>query len=147
MELNGIKIEPGMVIEVIRSKEKEIFVAFPIKGEELAFINYSKENNWKTAQTFKEDIEPFIIKIKGLSEGKLINDGKILWEKKEEIIITVDEILKKFNIPSEKKKLVKIKRQYEKVLVLYNYIQYYKEQTHKEIVSFQDFKKLIYEQS
>lgn len=85
MEINGIEIKPGMVI----TTEDDInYIAFPTaKG--IAFVN-NHDGGWSS--TIPEDI----IAINDIAENTYLDSGKLLWERPEEIVLTMDEIAKKF---------------------------------------------------
>lgn len=96
MEINGIEIKPGMVIN---TKENGDYIVFPTnKG--MAFVN-NTYGGWTS--TVPNDI----IEIHDLSEGVNIDNGAILWKKPKEIIITMDEIAEKFGYPVESIKIKK----------------------------------------
>lgn len=96
MEINGIKIKPGMVIITANNIA---YIAFPTK-EGMAFINTSRGSWYKNTPDN-------IVKIRDLSEGGRIDNGTILWEKPKEVVITMDQIAEKFGYPIEIIKITK----------------------------------------
>ncbi len=71
MELNGIKLEPGMVLT---NSKGHISIVIPFKNNDVAFISYSKENSWSTSPYGKT------IKIQSHPVEGMIDSGKVLWE-------------------------------------------------------------------
>lgn len=96
MKINGIEIKPGMIITCENSAD---YIAFPTK-KGLAFVSIFA-NEWTT--TIPENI----ITIRDLVEDGYITSGKILWKKPKEIVLTMDEIAKKFGCPVEQIKIKK----------------------------------------
>lgn len=96
MKINDIEVKPGMVIT---TEDKCNYIAFPTK-EEVAFVNASFGG-------CQSDIPSNIIRIQDLSEGICLDSGKILWEKPKELVITMDEIAKKFGYSVDQIKIMK----------------------------------------
>lgn len=71
MELNGIKLEPGMILT---NSKGHISIVIPFKKNDVAFISYSNENSWSTSPYGKT------IKIQSHPIEGLIDSGKVLWE-------------------------------------------------------------------
>ena len=96
MKINGIEIKPGMVIT---TEDNIDYIAFPtIEGIAFADISYG---GWQS------NIPRNIVRISDLTEGGNISNGSILWEKPKEVILTMDEIAKKFGYPVEQIKIKK----------------------------------------
>ena len=99
MRINGIEIKPGMVLETERAK----YVVFPTDtayAEGYVFTNINS-GGWSTG------IPNNIIAIYNPPCGGPICSGKILWEKSKEVVLTMDQIAKKFGIPVEQLKIQK----------------------------------------
>ena len=94
MKINGIEIKPGMVIVTENSE----YVAFPTKND-ISFANITY-GGWRGTPDN-------IIMIRDLTENNILTEGKLLWEKPKEVIITMDEIAEKFGYPVE---AIKIKK-------------------------------------
>lgn len=90
MKINGIDIEPGMVIT---TEDNTNYIAFPTR-EGIAFVNNAC-GGWQVS------IPRNIVRISDLTEGGNINNGSTLWEKPKEIVITMKDIAKKFNCKVE----------------------------------------------
>lgn len=105
MKINGIEIKPGMVIVIERDGKENHWIVFPINCG-LAVINY-EFNIWDDLSSFIRDYNKEIIAIHDLSTGESLKTGKILWEKSKEIILTMDEIAKKFGVSVEQIKIKK----------------------------------------
>lgn len=96
MKINGIEIKPGMVII---TEHNEDYIAFPTYSG-IAFAN-NVIGGWTS--TIPEGIK----QIRDLAITNNITSGEILWEKPKEIVITMDEIAKKFGYPVEQIKITK----------------------------------------
>lgn len=105
MEINGVKIKPGMVLIGKDWNDKEVvLVAFPTSyGIAFATI-VSAYTTWTTNYTtqIRE-----LHEIRDKTDSSSIRTGKLLWEKPKEIVITMDEIAKKFGYPVENIKIKK----------------------------------------
>lgn len=102
MEINGIEIKPGMVIE---TQSKNTWIVFPTeKG--LAVTSY-QANQWDNINSFIEDFKNNIETIYDLSDSNFLTGGVKLWEKPKETALTMDQIAEKFGIPVEKLKIKK----------------------------------------
>lgn len=84
IEIYGIKIEPGMVIETSIT----IYIAFPTENG-IGFVDYNGRG-WR--ETIPNDIQT----IRNICKGNDICDGNILWEKPKKVTITKQEIAEKF---------------------------------------------------
>ena len=102
MEINGIEIKPGMVIE---TKYKESWIVFPTK-KDLAVVNYDARQ-WDNFNSFIEFFKNDTEAIYDLSDGNFLAGGVKLWEKPKEIVLTMDQIAEKFGIPVEQLKIKK----------------------------------------
>lgn len=80
IKLKDIELKPGMVIKI----NNEIYVIFP-RFSGLAIMAYGKSNYWTTVSHFIEENEKRITCIKDLGTGCLIDDGKVLWARNEEL--------------------------------------------------------------
>nr|DAY07046.1 MAG TPA: helix-turn-helix domain protein [Crassvirales sp.] len=102
MKINGIEIEPGMVIE---TQSKGIWVVFPTERG-LSVIKY-QENSWCLLESFAKCFEDNIEAIYGLSNGDSLTGGIKLWQKSKEIVLTMDQIAEKFGVPVEQLRIKK----------------------------------------
>jgi hypothetical protein len=108
MELHGIKIKPGMIIET-RNYENSItsrryWVAVPTKNASypLVFIN-THYGGWVTG--FENETNIKVVSIREPSPTTNLYNGKILWEDGM-LIVTKKEIAVKFGIEESKLKIV-----------------------------------------
>lgn len=104
MEINGIEIKPGMILT---TSTEVTYIVFPSKNG-LAGVNYHEGhtgyNCWYSLQQIIDNNEIVIIRDAPKNQ---IYDGNILWEKPKEVVLTMDEIAKKFGYPVERIKIVK----------------------------------------
>lgn len=103
IEINGIEIKPGMVFRTDKHTGYDLYVVIPLLHDELGVVRYSG-GYWNTLSNFIATYQDDIISIRDLSdcsETLMSLGGKVLWEKPKKIIITIEEISKKFNIPVE----------------------------------------------
>lgn len=108
IEVNGIEIKPGMVFRVNKNNVYELYVVFPVLYGELAVIRYSG-GYWDTLSNFIATYQDDIVSIHDLSNcnEKLIKlYGKVLWEKQEEVVISIEELAKQHNCKPEQIKIV-----------------------------------------
>lgn len=98
MEINGVKIKPGMVlIGKDWSGRERILVAFPVSYG-IAFATVVSEYTTWTSDYTTQIKE--LREIRDKANGDLIDNGKLLWEKpKEEVVLTMQDIADKFGIP------------------------------------------------
>lgn len=95
MKIHGVDIKPGMVITADNACT---YIAFPTK-KGIAFAN-NTNGGWGSI------LPDSIVEIRALSEGNRIDNGTILWEKPKEIVVTKEEIAKKFGCSVEQLKIV-----------------------------------------
>lgn len=94
VKIHDIKIKPGMVITTTNNY---FWVVFPTeKG--LAVISY-ETNSWYLIDNFINHYKEKIISIRDLSKGTRLSEGNILWKKPKEVVLTMQEIADKFDIP------------------------------------------------
>lgn len=108
MEINGIKIKPGMVIEIQNNDNKLSYVVFPLLNGKLGMICHNK-SSWDSIEYFIKNYSSKIICIYDLTSEELrgLNSGKVLWQKSKEVVLTMDEIAKKFGFPVERIRIKK----------------------------------------
>lgn len=109
MKINGVEIKPGMVIKTIdNNNKKDYYVVFPLLNGELGVISYNNVS-WSDIEYFVKWYSSKIICIHDLTSTELggLDSGKVLWEKPKEVILTMDEIAKKFGYPVEQIKIKK----------------------------------------
>lgn len=102
MEINGVEIKPGMVIETNNS---EYWIVFPTK-KGLAVVKHGKDI-WGSLIRFVSKHNEEITMIYDLPGMDSLTEGEVLWGKPKEVVITMDEIAKKFGYPVE---YIKIKK-------------------------------------
>lgn len=104
MKFNGIEIKPGMVL--VSSTETK-YIVFPAK-DFLATITYGEDISayscWFTLEHTLSSKD--IVKVLDAPKNR-ITDGKVLWQKPKEVVLTMDEIAKKFGYPVEQIKIKK----------------------------------------
>lgn len=81
------QVKPGMVITTGSGD----YIAFPTK----IGISFTNNTNGGWCEIPPKDI----LTIRDLAKDDWITSGDILWEKPKEVIITMDEIAKKFGYP------------------------------------------------
>lgn len=92
MKINGIEIKPGMVLEGTTYDGQNVsLIVAPFKDKNI-FINVN-EGGW--TDSYKIYIK-HLTAIRDISERSNLKNGKILWEYKKEIILTIKEIADKF---------------------------------------------------
>lgn len=109
MTINGVELKAGMVIET----EKDCWVVFPTqKG--LAVINYtyttSRISSWDLIGDFIRQHKNEIKSIHDISNGGSLTDGEILWEKPQEVVLTMQEIADKFGINVEQLRIAEMEK-------------------------------------
>lgn len=102
MEINGIEIKPGMVIEIEIDDKSISYVVFPLLDGELGMISYSK-SSWDRIEYFIRHYSSKIVCIHDLTSTELggLTSGEVLWEKPKEVVLTMGEIADKFGVPVE----------------------------------------------
>lgn len=105
IEINGIEIKPGMVLIGKDADNRDsILVAFPLqKGIGFATVN-SKYACWTTDYTTRIKR---LTEIRDLAPDDNIIKGNLLWDESKEVVLTMDEIAKKFGYPVEQIKIMK----------------------------------------
>lgn len=112
MKINEIEIKPGMVFSVKYDEDimPTVFVVFPLKTKGLAVIQYGVSNKypygcWEHITRFYENNKDYIVEIRDLTDQGFLHGGKLLW-KKGTVIVTIEDIAKKFNCKPEQIKIV-----------------------------------------
>lgn len=98
VKINGIEIKPGMGIFIYDRLAENLHVVIPIK-KGLGVIAYGASFKWYTLDDFLERYSSSIIAICDIPNSVI--EGDILWEKPQEIVITMQDIAEKFNCPVE----------------------------------------------
>lgn len=98
VKINGIEIKPGMGIFIYDRLAENLHVVIPIKRG-LGVIAYGASFTWYTLDDFLERYSSSIVAICDIPNSVI--EGDILWEKPQEIVITMQDIAKKFNCPVE----------------------------------------------
>lgn len=110
MEFHGIEIKAGMIIVIDEPNVDNVpYIVFP-RANELGVVKYGI-----TACGIWFNLEEFIIiycdnikRIYDKSKDKHVLFGDIIWEKgPKEVVLTMDEIAKKFGIPVEQLRIEK----------------------------------------
>lgn len=106
MEINGIEIKPGMGI-CVDSKyvNNKFYIVIPTKLG-LAVVNYGQSCYWLHLDSFLSQYKNRIVAICDLATQSSIR-GDFLWVAPEEIVLTMDDIAKRFGYPVERIKIVK----------------------------------------
>lgn len=94
VKIHDIEIKPGMVITTTNNY---FWVVFPTKRG-LAVVSY-QDTSWYFIDNFIKTYKENIVSIKDLTEEYTLSGGNILWKKPEEVVLTMQEIADKFNIP------------------------------------------------
>ena len=95
--IKGIEIKPGMIIQGLDVNGHETtLIAFPTV-EGIAFVNYNNINSWDKDYTIFIDS---ITRIRDISNGVDLTDGKLLWSKdhKQVFEVSMEEIAEKFGV-------------------------------------------------
>lgn len=104
MKINGIEIKAGMILT---TSTEVTYIVFPSKNG-LAGVNYHEEhtgyNCWYSLKQIIDNNEIVIIRDAPKNQ---IYDGNILWEKPKEVVLTMDDIAKKFEVPVEQLRIKK----------------------------------------
>ena len=103
MIIHGIKIKPGMVLYGSKKGKYIALVAIPYNANTIAFINLT-EAGWSL---YYETVIDNLEEIRNHPKNGSLMGGEILWEKPEEIVISLKEIAKKFGIPKNVKIIIK----------------------------------------
>lgn len=98
VKINGIEIKPGMGIFIYDRLAENLHVVIPTKRG-LGVIAYGALSTWYTLDDFLERYSSSIVAICDIPNS--IIEGDILWEKPQEIVITMQDIAEKFNCPVE----------------------------------------------
>lgn len=114
MEINGIEIKPGMVINLKYPEVSGLisYVVFSLKHR-LAVVQYGTNNHYRVGywtddvNNFYNTHKDYIEEIRDVTDNAILDGGIILWKKPKEIILTMDEIAEKFGYPVEQIKIVK----------------------------------------
>ena len=92
MKINGIEIKAGMGIHIFDESSNNLFIVFPTR-KGLGVIAYGEAYHWDYLNSFLETHFNDIVAIRSAV------DGEIIWGKPKEVVITMQEIADKFNIP------------------------------------------------
>lgn len=98
VKINGIEIKPGMGIFIYDRLAENLHVVIPIKRG-LGVIAYGASFTWGTLDDFLERYSSSIVAICDIPNNFI--EGDILWEKPQEIVITMQDIAEKFNCSVE----------------------------------------------
>ena len=98
VKINGIEIKPGMGIFIYDRLAENLHVVIPTKRG-LGVVAYGLSFTWETLDNFLERYSSSIVAICDIPNNFI--EGDILWEKPQEIVITMQDIAEKFNCPVE----------------------------------------------
>lgn len=98
MKINGIEIKPGMGIFIYDRLAKNLHVVIPTKRG-LGVIAYGASFTWYTLDDFLERYSGRIVAICDIPNSVI--EGNTLWEKPQEVVLTMQDIAEKFNCPVE----------------------------------------------
>lgn len=101
MKFNGIEIKPEMVL--VSSTETK-YIVFPAKNYLATIIYGEAYSSWFTLEYILSSKD--IVKVLDAPENR-ITDGKVLWQKPKEVVLTMDEIAEKFGYSVEQIKIKK----------------------------------------
>lgn len=106
MKIHNIEIKPGMVLIGKDADNRDtILVAFPLQNG-IGFATAVNFNCacWTTDYTTR--IKK-LTEIRDLAPNDNIGKGNLLWDESKEVILTMDQIAKKFGYPVEQIKITK----------------------------------------
>lgn len=110
MRINGIEIKAGMVIILNEANAENVpYIVFP-RTDNLAVVKFKNDNwgSWCLLKDFINRNYNNITRIHDVAGGEQSLLGDTIWEKSpEEIVLTMDEIAKKFGYPVEQIKIRK----------------------------------------
>lgn len=95
--INKIEIKPGMGIFLNDTSAKNLYVVIPTT-EGLAVISYGEPRTWLHMEDFLYSHGGEIVAIHDIPCRNSIT-GKLLWEKPKKVILTLQEIADKLNVP------------------------------------------------
>lgn len=98
MKIHDIEIKPGMGIYVDERIAENLYVVIPTKRG-LGVVAYGAPFTWGILDDFLERYSSSIVAICDIPNSVI--EGDILWEKPQEIVITMQDIAEKFNCPVE----------------------------------------------
>lgn len=98
MKIHDIEIKPGMGIYVDKRIAENLYVVIPTKRG-LGVVAYGAPFTWDILDNFLEMYSGRVVAICDIPNSVI--EGNILWEKPQEIVITMQDIAKKFNCPVE----------------------------------------------
>lgn len=97
--INGIEITPGMGIYLHNTTAENLYIVIPTKNG-LAVVAYGQSCTWLNIRDFILRYMNDIVAICDLPHGQSI-EGEFLWKKPEKIVLTLQEIADKLNVPLE----------------------------------------------
>ena len=98
IKINGIEIKPGMGIYIDDRLAKNLYIVIPTKNG-LGVIAYGETYSWEFFDRFLEKYADRIVAICDMPNNLI--EGDILWEKSQEVVLTMQDIAEKFNCPVE----------------------------------------------
>lgn len=105
-KIHDIEIKPGIGICVdSKYDNNKFYTVIPTKLG-LAVVNYGQSCYWLHLDSFLSQYKNRIVAICDLATQSSIR-GDFLWVAPEEIVLTMDDIAKKFGYPAERIKIVK----------------------------------------
>ena len=103
MKIHGIEIKPGMVLYGSKNGLYTTLIAIPYGADSIAFANLT-DGGWSLCyETTINNLE----EIRDHPKNSDLKGGETLWKKPEEIILTIENIRKRFNIPKDVKITIK----------------------------------------
>lgn len=103
MKIHGIEIKPGMVLYGSKNGLYTTLIAIPYGVDSIAFANLTDGGWGLYYETTINNLE----EIRDHPKNSDLKGGEILWKKPEEIILTIENIRKRFNIPKDVKITIK----------------------------------------
>ena len=103
MKIHGIEIKPGMVLYGSKNGLYTTLIAIPYGADSIAFANLT-DGGWSLYyETTINNLE----EIRDHPKNNDLKGGETIWKKPEEIILTIENIRKRFNIPKDVKITIK----------------------------------------
>lgn len=98
MKIHDIEIKPGMGIFIYDRLAENLHVVIPTKRG-LGVVAYGESFTWYTLDNFLERYSSSIVAICDIPNNFI--EGDILWEKPQEVVLTMQDIANEFGISVE----------------------------------------------
>lgn len=97
VKLMGVEVKPGMGIYLHNTTAENLYIVIPTK-DGLAVVAYGQSCTWMNIGDFILRYLNDIVAICDLPRNQII-EGEFLWKKPEKIVLTLQEIADKLNVP------------------------------------------------